>query len=515
MVDLRQNYTYSVFNLVYETNTASTKIWDSLGFKRIGRIPGCGTLKSYPEPVDAIIYGRDLKAEEGNVGNEERFDKIRYYLRHSLYPQGADRSEKSRLRSAATHYKLIPAHDGVAEKLMLKDKEVISDPQAQYDIAKQIHLQSHGGINKTTAVIATKYHWVRIKETVSHVIKNCPECKDTNKPPILRGDGTRPARSKTLEGQEKPSDLPTLPSTPVKQEATDRDSQHIDSMPPPPNNHSGANGHNAQQPNSVTTQGMQSNVPQPLRSNIQPDHMSMNLPHSDIPDDDFKTDHMDDHLAEHISPDDYRAIQQQMGIHQDGDLSHNGLQNAEDSEMLNYDDMAIDPQIMEHLQAQIAAAEEFDQQDQTFQMPPPSHHSMQHFGDGGQRPPLQQHQEIHSDPGPHAQFADLGNHMQQPPNHNHTHNHDPRNFSQHQSPTDFSQPNSQYISPVQQPHNMMSSQVPDDHIMGGQLDGDTGVGGGMNNMQQIRHVLSMEYMNTGPGTGPEQGNRGFAGQQRQ
>lgn len=74
---------------------------------------------------------------------------------------------------------------------MLKKKEVISDPQTQFDIAKQAHLQAHGGINKTTAAISTKYHWIRIKETVSHVIKNCPKCKDTNKPPNLKADVVR------------------------------------------------------------------------------------------------------------------------------------------------------------------------------------------------------------------------------------------------------------------------------------------------------------------------------------
>jgi hypothetical protein len=196
---------------VYETNTASTKIWDSLGFKRIGRVPGCGVLKSFSEPIDAIIYGRDLKAEGENIGNEERFDKIRYYLRHSSYPQGADRSEKSRLRSAATHYKLIPAENGDAEKLMLKDKEVISDPTAQYEIAKQIHNQSHGGINKTTAVIATQYHWVRIKETVSHVIKNCPECKDSSKATTLRVD-TKAIRPRSADEQIQ---TPTLQQSPA------------------------------------------------------------------------------------------------------------------------------------------------------------------------------------------------------------------------------------------------------------------------------------------------------------
>ena len=61
---------------------------------------------------------------------------------------------------------------------MLKGKEVIADPQRQYEIARKIHLQHHGGINKTTASIAEKYHWVRIKETVNLVIRNCQDCKD-------------------------------------------------------------------------------------------------------------------------------------------------------------------------------------------------------------------------------------------------------------------------------------------------------------------------------------------------
>ncbi|KAL8698583.1 MAG: hypothetical protein Q9224_001788, partial [Gallowayella concinna] len=178
-------YTYSVFNLVYETNVASCRIWDALGFKRIGRIKGCGNLQSYPdELVDAIIYGRDLGPEGEDFVSEERFDKIRFYLKHGKYPNGADRAEKSRLRSAATHYKLLPAEDGSdsGERLMLKDKEVVSDPQRQYEIARQVHASQHGGINKTTATIAEKYHWVRIKETVSLVIKNCPDCKESMRP---------------------------------------------------------------------------------------------------------------------------------------------------------------------------------------------------------------------------------------------------------------------------------------------------------------------------------------------
>ncbi|KAI1120976.1 hypothetical protein F5Y10DRAFT_257334 [Nemania abortiva] len=181
-------YTYSVFNLVYETNVASCRIWDALGFKRIGRVKNCGNLKSYPDRlVDAIIYGRDLGTDAGEGGDpllvsEERFDKIKFYLKYGRYPNGADRAEKSRLRSAATHYKLLDN-----DVLMLKGKEVISDPIRQMGVARKLHEEGgHAGINKTTSVIAEKYHWSRIKETVSDVIKTCDQCKDLGKSPSVQ-----------------------------------------------------------------------------------------------------------------------------------------------------------------------------------------------------------------------------------------------------------------------------------------------------------------------------------------
>ncbi|KAK7971391.1 hypothetical protein PG989_016407 [Apiospora arundinis] len=168
-------YSYSVFNLVYETNVALCTTWDALGFERIGRVKGCGRLKSYPDHlIDAIIYGRHLLAEEDAEGpaSEDRFDKIKFYLKHGRYPKGSTRAAKSRLRSAATHYKLLD--NGV---LTLKGKEVISDQVHQMEIAKRMHeIGKHSGINKTTAVIAKQYHWSRIKETVSDVIRLCPEC---------------------------------------------------------------------------------------------------------------------------------------------------------------------------------------------------------------------------------------------------------------------------------------------------------------------------------------------------
>ncbi|KAF2157424.1 hypothetical protein K461DRAFT_250409 [Myriangium duriaei CBS 260.36] len=58
-------YTYSIFNLVYETNIASMRIWDALGFERVGRVKGCGALKSHPgRLIDAIVFGRELKIDE-------------------------------------------------------------------------------------------------------------------------------------------------------------------------------------------------------------------------------------------------------------------------------------------------------------------------------------------------------------------------------------------------------------------------------------------------------------------
>ncbi|KAI9684100.1 MAG: hypothetical protein M1829_003370 [Trizodia sp. TS-e1964] len=177
-------YAYSVFNLVYETNLASCRIWDSLGFKRIGRVKGCGNLKSFPDQfIDAIIFGRDLGPEGEDFVTEERFDKIKFYLKHGKYPNGASRAEKSRLRSASTHYKLLEG-----DVLMLKDKEVISCPQRQYEISRNVHMLQHAGINKTTAIIAERYHWIRIKETVSLVIKNCNDCKEVAKPSPLKMD---------------------------------------------------------------------------------------------------------------------------------------------------------------------------------------------------------------------------------------------------------------------------------------------------------------------------------------
>ncbi|KAI9376603.1 hypothetical protein BJX61DRAFT_255080 [Aspergillus egyptiacus] len=53
-------YKYSVFNLVFENNVASVKIWEKLGFSVIGRVPGAARLANSEKLVDALIIGKDL-----------------------------------------------------------------------------------------------------------------------------------------------------------------------------------------------------------------------------------------------------------------------------------------------------------------------------------------------------------------------------------------------------------------------------------------------------------------------
>jgi GNAT superfamily N-acetyltransferase len=171
----RLGYTYCMFNLVFETNLPARRIWESLNFKKLGRIKSAGILKGHDQAIDGLIYGRELINNNDPAVGAYRFDKIKYYLETGRYPAMADRQEKSRLRSSASHYNL---ENG---KLMLKGREVISDPIRQMQICQEVHYTNHGGINKTTTTITEKYHWTRIKDTVANAIKNCPECRDPAK----------------------------------------------------------------------------------------------------------------------------------------------------------------------------------------------------------------------------------------------------------------------------------------------------------------------------------------------
>lgn len=57
-----------MFNLVYVNNVASVAIWERLGFKRVGLIPGAGRLKKADgsgeeEYVDAAVYWKSFVDE--------------------------------------------------------------------------------------------------------------------------------------------------------------------------------------------------------------------------------------------------------------------------------------------------------------------------------------------------------------------------------------------------------------------------------------------------------------------
>ncbi|MFB2876534.1 N-acetyltransferase family protein [Floridanema aerugineum] len=55
----RRGYAAVMFNLVFETNIASLKLWQSLGFETIGRIPAAVHLKD-GRLVDALMLYRKL-----------------------------------------------------------------------------------------------------------------------------------------------------------------------------------------------------------------------------------------------------------------------------------------------------------------------------------------------------------------------------------------------------------------------------------------------------------------------
>ncbi|KAI0891496.1 hypothetical protein F4806DRAFT_489447 [Annulohypoxylon nitens] len=330
-------YSYSVFNLVYETNVASCKIWDALGFKRIGRVKGCGNLKSYPDRlIDAIIYGRDLGPGEGNgeplLVSEERFDKIKFYLKYGRYPNGSDRAEKSRLRSAATHYKLLDN-----DVLMLKDKEVISDPVRQMDISRRLHeTGGHAGINKTTATIAEKYHWSRVKETVSHVIRTCEQCKEASKTPSAQNQPS--SRRLTVNSACAAIGFDTMPSRMSPVEATEpgsvdatgrvlelETSTHHDlpSLPPNPYAH----------PSDITSL-LNPPMQTPSDTGLSPHHPLMQ---SQLHHDSAAT------LASlHEAVDMYHPIDPQIISHVDGDSNHHTMNTHSEQDDL---DMLIDAEM--------------------------------------------------------------------------------------------------------------------------------------------------------------------------
>ncbi|KAF8583828.1 hypothetical protein K439DRAFT_1390119 [Ramaria rubella] len=68
----RLGYKASVFNLVYVNNVASVRIWDRLGFNKVGRLPCAGRLKRRAEEgggeeyVDAWVMYKSFEGDDGD-----------------------------------------------------------------------------------------------------------------------------------------------------------------------------------------------------------------------------------------------------------------------------------------------------------------------------------------------------------------------------------------------------------------------------------------------------------------
>ena len=67
-------YKASMFNLVFENNIASVRLWKSAGFQEIGRLPNAGYL----------IKRKDTSTGDNNQAEEEEFvDAIMFYYQFS------------------------------------------------------------------------------------------------------------------------------------------------------------------------------------------------------------------------------------------------------------------------------------------------------------------------------------------------------------------------------------------------------------------------------------------------
>ncbi|CAI4061241.1 hypothetical protein SUVC_06G1630 [Saccharomyces uvarum] len=173
-------FTSSFFPLIYGTNVGIRRILEGLNFRRIGKLPEAGILKGFDVPVDSFMYGKefthitksiDLLRDPQKSIEIGKYERLKHFLETGKYPLHCDRNEKARLRV------LSKTHSVLNGKLMTKGKEIIYDTDQQIQIALEIHLVEHLGINKVTSKIGEKYHWRGIKNTVSEVISQCQKCK--------------------------------------------------------------------------------------------------------------------------------------------------------------------------------------------------------------------------------------------------------------------------------------------------------------------------------------------------
>lgn len=171
-----------VFPLIYSTNVGIRRILDDLNFKQIGQLPESGILKGFDVPVNSFIYGQQfthitkhmdvVKVKDTERKDEvAKYERLKHYMATGTYPPSCDRNEKARIRVNAKHHTLISG------RLYTKGREVVLEPKRQHEIALDMHLLDHPGINKLTTQIVEKYHWKGIKSTVCQTIANCPACR--------------------------------------------------------------------------------------------------------------------------------------------------------------------------------------------------------------------------------------------------------------------------------------------------------------------------------------------------
>jgi L-glutamate-5-semialdehyde N-acetyltransferase len=60
-------YKSSIFNLVFETNVASIRLWENLGFEKVGIVKGAGRLNGHSNLIDAYIYGYQFPEGKATV----------------------------------------------------------------------------------------------------------------------------------------------------------------------------------------------------------------------------------------------------------------------------------------------------------------------------------------------------------------------------------------------------------------------------------------------------------------
>ncbi|TID20361.1 hypothetical protein CANINC_003606, partial [Pichia inconspicua] len=187
-------YSRCIVELVFETNIGGKRLLEKCGFTKVGKVNGCAILKSTKDLlINAFIYTKQLQIIEDDHSITSKHSNILRYLLSGQYPENSTREDKSRLRSLAYHYEVIN------NKLYLRGKEVISEPDDQIQITRKIHTKEHMGINRTLKAISGKYYWSKMKATVKKVVDECDVCKNNENPNRKLG---RTKKKKISESQE-------------------------------------------------------------------------------------------------------------------------------------------------------------------------------------------------------------------------------------------------------------------------------------------------------------------------